>query len=246
MKKIGIVGGIGWPSTVDYYTEICRRSEARHLAENRGGLPATPEMSIESLDLNTAARYLGVDGDEGSWSLFDSYHRVALNRLEAAGADFAVIACNTAHHRYDAIVRGVGIPVIHIGAEAARECARPGARQVLIIGTEVTMLSPEFRKRLAQQGTEADDERGRARVAELIAELQRGGARAAAERIGAIAKSSFARRFTGRPVVCLACTELPLAFPERQARPFFSVDGVTYVDSSAVHIAAAFDFAVSD
>jgi aspartate/glutamate racemase len=42
MKKIGIVGGIGWPSTVDYYSEICRRSEQWHLARNPRAVPSTP------------------------------------------------------------------------------------------------------------------------------------------------------------------------------------------------------------
>src|SRR5229473_360103 len=120
MKKIGIVGGVAWLSTVDYYTEICRRSERWHFERNLPGVPSTPEMSIESLDLNKAVSYRGVDGDEESWSQYDSYFRVALQRLEASGADFAVIASNSPHHRLTSIVRGVGIPVIDIWEVAAK------------------------------------------------------------------------------------------------------------------------------
>ena len=101
MKKIGIVGGVGWPSTVDYYSLICRRSERWHL---------TPEMSIESLDLNKAVSYLGVDGDEESWVRFDDYHRAALRRLGSSGAEFALMASNSPHRRFASIVRGMGIP----------------------------------------------------------------------------------------------------------------------------------------
>ncbi|HEV2668073.1 MAG TPA: hypothetical protein VG324_24365 [Blastocatellia bacterium] len=72
MKKIGIVGGVAWPSTVDYYLEICRRCERWHLARNPQCVPSTPEMSIESLDLNKAVSYLGNDDDEESWSRFIS------------------------------------------------------------------------------------------------------------------------------------------------------------------------------
>lgn len=54
-----------------------------------------PEISIESLDLAKAISYLGSDNDE-SWSRFDNYHRSALQRLEASGVDFALIASNTA------------------------------------------------------------------------------------------------------------------------------------------------------
>jgi aspartate/glutamate racemase len=57
MKKIGIVGGVAWLSTVEYYSEFCRRSEERWLRSGRPGPPATPEMSIESLDLNRAVSW---------------------------------------------------------------------------------------------------------------------------------------------------------------------------------------------
>jgi aspartate racemase len=100
MKKIGIVGGVAWLSTVDYYAEICRRSERWNVERGSPGVPSTPEMSIESLDLNKAVSYLGVDGDEESWSQFDDYHRAALRRLEASGVEFALMASNTPHDRF--------------------------------------------------------------------------------------------------------------------------------------------------
>ncbi|MGB7151126.1 MAG: hypothetical protein WBD45_18350, partial [Terriglobales bacterium] len=61
MKKIGIVGGLAWPSTVDYYSEICRRSERRgeQLAGSPRAVPSMPEMCIDSLDLNKAFSYIG-------------------------------------------------------------------------------------------------------------------------------------------------------------------------------------------
>jgi aspartate racemase len=207
-----------------------------------------PEMSIESLDHSKAISYIGVDGDDDSWRRFDAYHHAALQRLEMSGADFALIASNAPHHRFGAIIRGVGIPVINIWAEAAKECARLEASEVLILGTTLTMRSLEFRKRFAERGVEAagpQSDEARVLIASLIAELQAGKSEGAADRIGRIARASLARQFTDRPVVCLACTELPLAFPERKSHSF-EVDGVTYVNSSAVHISAAVDFAMSE
>src|SRR4029077_11425216 len=137
----------------------------------RAGPPAYPEMTIESLDLNRAVSYLGKDGDEESWRQFDDYHRVALKRLEASGADFALMACNTAHHRFTSIVRGIGIPVINIFDEVEKECARHGAREVLILGTGLTMGSAVFRDAFAKQGIEAsgpDAEAIRTATVELI------------------------------------------------------------------------------
>ncbi|HEV7180730.1 MAG TPA: hypothetical protein VGN11_12730, partial [Candidatus Baltobacteraceae bacterium] len=60
MKKIGIVGGLAWPSTVEYYSELCRRAKR---CDASGGL----EINIESLDLAKSVSYFGVDGDEVSW-----------------------------------------------------------------------------------------------------------------------------------------------------------------------------------
>src|SRR5229473_3750060 len=177
MKKIGIVGGVAWLSTVDYYTEICRRSERWHVARGAPGVPSTPEMSIESLDHNKAVSYLGIDGDEESWSLFDDYHRGALQRLEASGVDFALMASNTPHDRYASIVRGIGILVINIFEVVAKESARIGASEVLIPGTTQTMRSVRFRDEFAKYGIEATgpgDETARTVTGELIAELQLG------------------------------------------------------------------------
>ncbi len=134
MKKIGIVGGTAWLSTVDYYATICELSERHHASRGFASTPPTPEMSIESLDLNRALSYIGTIGDEESWEKFDAYHRDALRRLEASGADFAIIASNTPHHRFGAITSGIRMPVISIFEAVAKECACAGIEQVLVLG----------------------------------------------------------------------------------------------------------------
>lgn len=249
MKKIGIVGGVAWRSTVDYYSELCRRSEQWHMAKKRPGVPSTPEMSIESLDLNKVFSYLGNDENESSWSRFDEYHRAALERLEASGADFALIASNTSHHRLAQIVRGIGIPVLSILDAVAKESARIGAREVLILGTIPTMRSAIFREGFAKYGVAAtgpSDEGARVATMNLIADLQLGKENGAAERLVKIARGSFGGPFKAQPVVCLACTELPLAFPAQKTLGTFDYDGVSYINTSVVHIDAAFDFAVQE
>jgi aspartate racemase len=246
MKKIGIVGGVAWLSTVDYYAGICRRSEQEHADAGRQGIAPMPEMSIESLDLDKALSYLGTEGDECSWSLFDAYHRDALKRLEVIGVDFAVIASNTPHHRFAAIMRDVNIPVIDLFKVVAEEAVSVGATQVLILGTALTMASERLRRAFANKGVDADgpiEHRNRLATIELIAQLQRGVIDGAAERIERIAKTSFPKQCAARPVVCLACTELVLAFPEFKSLSRFKMDGVTYINSSAAHIDAAVSFA---
>ncbi|MGB9032362.1 MAG: amino acid racemase [Acidobacteriaceae bacterium] len=239
MKKIGIVGGVGWRSTVEYYTEICQRANAWHRARKLPGTPSTPEIVIESLDLARALALLGNDRDETSWRRFDEYNRSALLRLEAAGADVALIACNTLHHRFEAIARGVRIPVISILDATAKECARLGARQVLLLGTPLAMRSAKFREAFAKHGVELATPSGevaRGKTNTLIEELQRGRLKGAAVKVGRIVKASWP--FEGDPAVCLACAELPLAFPGLSMQTCFKYAGVTYINTTAAHIDA--------
>jgi aspartate racemase len=248
VKKIGIVGGVAWLSTVDYYAGICRLSEQWHLARNPRATSSTPEMSIESLDVSKAISLFGRDGDEESWAQYDEYHRGALQRIEASGADFALMASNTPHHRFASIVRGIRVPVLSIVDVIAKESARSRVTEVLILGTAVTMRSAGFREGFAKHGISAAgprDDSARGLIVELIAELQLGKIEGAPERIGKVARSCFQGQFDTQPAVCLACTELPLAFPEQKTLPSFSRDGITYLNTVAAHINAAFDLAAN-
>jgi aspartate racemase len=253
MKKIGIVGGIGWRSTVEYYAEICRRCEEAHVARGGTGTAPTPEMAIESLSLEKSFALIGRDDDERSWAEFDEYHRGALKRLEASGAEVALLAANTPHHRMQSIVRGVGIPVVSILDAAAREASRVGARigtrQALILGTALVMQSPQVRKAFARLGLEAAGpahEAERAATLQLIAELQGGHAEGIAERVRSLSRTAFAGQFRGSPMVVLACTELPLAFPEMRSRASFDAGGVVYINTTAAHVDALMEAAAVD
>jgi aspartate racemase len=164
-----------------------------------------------------------------------------------SGADFALMASNTPHHRFEAIVRGIQIPVISMLDAVAKESARMGARQVLLLGTALTMRSPRFREEFAKYGVEAagpHDEAVRAMTVELITDLQFGELAGAAERLGRFAKLSFGHEFRDQPVVCLACTELPLAFETMKTLASFQYDGMLFINASVVHVNAAFNFAV--
>jgi aspartate/glutamate racemase len=68
MKKIGLVGGLAWLSTIEYYSEIHRAVETQFTNTAYLERQSSLEMSIESLDLKTALSYLGSEGDESTWS----------------------------------------------------------------------------------------------------------------------------------------------------------------------------------
>jgi aspartate racemase len=239
MKKIGIVGGLGWHSTVEYYSEICRRADEWHAERNLTGARSTPEIVIESLDVARSVALHGRDGDEVSWQRFDEYHRRAFRRLEMAGAEVAVMASNTPHHRFDEIVRGVGMQTISLLDAAAGECARIGARRALLLGWPLAMRSRRFREAFGKHGVELSgpkDSAAREKTIESIAELERGREKGAAVRLGRIVRASWG--FEEEPVVCIACTRLRLAFPGFRGKPSFKYGGVMYVNTSSAHIAA--------
>ena len=248
MKKIGIVGGMAWTSTVDYYCGICHRCEQRQRTRGPGVLAQMPEIAIESLDLKTAFSYLGNDNNPQSWERFDEYHRAALRRLEASGADFAVIAANSPHHRFDTITQTIEIPVINLLDVVAKAARLVGARKILILGTALAMRSSKFREAFVKRGIDAAgpaDESIRASTAALVTDLQLGKLEGAADKVEKIARACLGGSQLDGSAVYLACTELLLAFPGQKDAGNFEHQGIVYLNSTALHIDAAFDFAVS-
>lgn len=249
MKKIGIAGGVGWRSTVEYYAELCRRAEEWSRARNVPGGPLTPEIAIESLDLNRAIALLGREGVEESWAGFDAYHRAALRRLEMSGAEVALIASNTPHQRFEAITRGIGIPVLSIFDAAAKTAVEIGAARILILGTRSTMASSKLPEAFAAHGIQSAaprDESVRTQIAGLIEGLEAGAGTAVGPLLSEIARDAIGTEFGGDAAVCLACTELPLAFSESRGRASFECGGIRYINTTAAHIDMAFKFAVAE
>ncbi|MBA2673435.1 aspartate/glutamate racemase family protein [Ramlibacter sp.] len=250
-RKLGIVGGVGWAATALYYEQLCRRSERMRRERNVGGVSSTLEMAIESLDLAHAVSLLGKEGDEASWSAFDAYHTDALLRLERCGAQVAVMASNTPHHRLAAIARGVRIAVLDLFALLAARCAAAGVRRALVLGTPTTMGSHVLHGAFAAAGVRSEvpqDARDRAELAALIDGLQKGHVPDAAQRIERLAIGCLGADAASGMVV-LACTELPLAFcaaGTEGAEAAFTHHGVRYLDSALVHVEAALQACCAD
>lgn len=78
----------------------------------------------------------------------------------------------------------------------------------------------------------------------MVADLQHGRNAGASDRLAQIARMSVDSQPVRRPIVCLACTELPLAFDAMKTLPVFECDDIVFINSTIVHIDAAFDFAV--
>ncbi len=128
MKTIGVVGGIGPESTIDYYRSLVSRlRESGHAADSR--------VLIISIDLD---RLLDLAGRDGQGELTE-YLLEAVETLARGGAGIALFAANTPHVVFDGVQRRASIPLVSI-VEAAREAAHAmGLGRVGLLGTRFTM-----------------------------------------------------------------------------------------------------------
>lgn len=244
MKKIGILGGVGWPSTIDYYRAIAAGAAAHWAAQGHTSPLPIPRMTIESVMQAQTRSLRGVPGDEASWAAFDAVFRDALLTLEHTGCDFAVMASNTPHTRLHAIREGVTMPILSIFEATAKVTAQTGAATALVLGTRVTMQSTGYPDSLAKRGVTANKELPGGEIDEMQAmidhDFHTGAGRGAHARL-----LRFCKRHA-RPgaAILLACTELPLAFPDHIDDPVFETEGFLFVNPSAAHVAAALDLAL--
>ncbi len=249
MKKIGILGGLAWPATVEYYKAICQLSQNYHSKFDIPGPAPMPEMCIESVNINYSYNCRGRFGDENSWKDYDNYFNSALKRLEDNGVDFAIISANTPHNRYDSITKGLKIPVLSIFKAVANVCSNLHMDQLLLLGTEPTMNSgmfPQYLKRLGIEAFTPSYMDTKTKVIELISELFEGKCKEGQYRVNQIVCSAYNETSHRKKVVCLACTELPLAFAGKEHLETFEENGVFYLNTTMIHANATFRYAIDD
>ncbi len=240
MKKIGVVGGLAWPSTAEYYRLLCSGANARFRRRGHPEPCPSPPMVIESLDISVTRRARGRPGDEASWAGYDTLFRDAFHRLHQAGAEVGLVASNTPHVRWPAISADCRLTLVSILDATAKAVRNLGARRALVLGTPVTMRSRIYADALARCGIAClpnpDDAVVDALGALIDNELYRGQTEIAHRWL-----LQAAHRFGGGDrgtAVCLACTELPLAFTGHRDDTAFTVDGITFVNTTTAHVEA--------
>lgn len=138
MKIIGLVGGISWVSTMDYYKFI-----NEGINKKLGGLNFL-ECIIYSLNFG--------DIQERSWeNSFELLLNACLS-LKKSGVDAIVLCANTAHLFADDLEDKIKLPIIHIGKETAKAVKQQGLVKVGLLGTKFTMEMEFYRKKLEENG----------------------------------------------------------------------------------------------
>jgi aspartate racemase len=142
MKIMGVIGGVGPESTVDYYKAIIARFRER--------LPDVgyPPVIINSVDLERLRAWM----EAGQYPPVVKYLVQEISRLDAAGADFGLLSANSPHIVFDEIRELSPIPLISI-VEATRNAAQQsGLTRLALIGTRFTMQGGFYTKTFAQSG----------------------------------------------------------------------------------------------
>ncbi len=229
MKVIGIVGGISWVSTIDYYRAINIGINER-LGENNAA-----ELVIYSVNYNNIIR------NNSSGNLEATYKMMldASTNLKNCGANAIVLAANTMHLFAERIEETLNLPVIHIAKATAKEIEKKGLKKVGLLGTKFTMEMDFFKDKLKESGIEdiipGEDDREFIHKT-IFEELGKG-----------ILKTETKARYlsiiqelhnSGAEGVILGCTEIPLLIKQSDSQtPLF--------DTTLIHSKAAVDFILS-
>ena len=138
MKRIGLIGGMSWESSAEYY-----RLVNEGVKEKLGGLHSADCVMV-SVDFDE----IEVLQRESRWVEAAERMVAAARALEAAGADFVLLCTNTMHKTADAIQSGISIPFIHIADPTAARIKMAGLDTVGLLGTRFTMEEDFYTSRL--------------------------------------------------------------------------------------------------
>ena len=208
MKKIGLIGGLSWVSTAEYYRRLNQLTQ-----EELGGV-SSARIVLESIDRQAYVDAVIERGDEEAAcaQLLD-----AAKALERAGADFILLTANDVHRFVPQIAPQLGIPILHIAEPTAEAIRARGLKKVALLGVRKTMEGDFYPDIFTGHDIETiiPDEDERATIHgliydELVHDIFTDKTRA---RFLAIIDALASRGAEG---VVLACTEIPLLLSAEQ------------------------------
>ncbi len=228
-KRIGILGGMSPESTAEYYRHIT------HTYTDRFGDFSFPEIIIYSVNFQPYVDW----PKEDRWDLVAEGLSQAAQSLEAAGADFIIIATNTMHLVFDEVQANVNVPMLSLLDAVGETILARRLKTVGLLGTRFTMEKTFYHQALARKGIsvlvpEADQ---RTYVDNVIYNELTAGQIKDDSRSGLV---TIINRLAEREAegVVLGCTEIPLLVSEDDVE-------VPLLDTTAIHAEAALDYALA-
>ena len=231
LKTIGIMGGMGPAATVDLMSRIISMTDA---ASDQEHIPMVVDSDTGIPDRTEAI--LG-RGESPVPKMIAS-----AKRLEAAGADFIVIACHAAHYYVPEIKDSIGIPIIDMPEEVAKLLKMKGVNKAAVLATDGTVRSGLYGAALERFGIQAvypDDEQQKTVMSLVYGFVKKGYTDPAdfprEEITGIIGDLSS----QGAEALLLASTELPIAFSIMGLRSSAFIDPTVVLAKSAIRTAGA-------
>ncbi|QOG01718.1 aspartate/glutamate racemase family protein [Flavobacterium sp. MDT1-60] len=230
MRKIGLIGGISWVSTADYYKLI-----NEGINEKMGGLNFS-ECLIYSFNYSDIKK----NNEANDWDSTFKMLFKGCEFLKAGGAEAIVLCANTMHLIADKLEEAIGLPLIHIATATAVEIQKQEIKKVGLLGTKFTMELDFFTDKLKDKGIEAiipENQEDKDFIhTTIFEELGRGLVTAETKkRYLEIANQLIEKGAQG---IILGCTEIPLVIkPEDLSVPIF--------DTALIHSNAAVEFQLS-
>jgi aspartate racemase len=229
MKKIGLVGGISWTSTVDYYRYI-----NEGVNEKLGGLNFA-ECMIYSVNFDDFQRFNAAYDWDATFELLVG----AAENLKKGGAEAIVLGANTAHIVSDRIAERVNLPLIDITTAVADAIHQKGLKKVGLLGTTYTMELDFYKDKLISSGIEPiipESQEDRDYIEDTLRnELGRGFLNPETKKQYLAIIQQLVDK--GAEGIILGCTEIPLLIHQEDiAIPVF--------DTTKIHAEAAVAFAV--
>jgi aspartate racemase len=142
MKTIGLIGGLTWYSTLDYY-----RLLNELMNEKLGGVHSA-KIILHSVDFAE----IKILTEQQDWKSIAEIICKAAKGVETAGADCLMIGANTMHNIANEVQAAINIPVIHIAEATADAIKARALKKVALLGTKYTMQLPFYAEKLSQQG----------------------------------------------------------------------------------------------
>lgn len=230
MRTIGLIGGMSWESSAEYYRLI------NQLVRDRLGPLRSAQLLMYSVDFGPVEQAQHA----GRWNDAAAILVDAARKLEAGGAECVLLCTNTMHKVADQIQQAIGIPFLHIADPAGQAAVDAGMIDVGLLGTAFTMEQDFLKRRLEARGLRVmvPDAEARQAVHRIIYEELCVGIISEASRTiyQRVIQALTAR---GAQAIILGCTEIGLLIkPEHSALPL--------LDTTELHARAAVAFALGD
>jgi len=229
MKTIGVIGGMSWESSAEYYRLLNRYAKVRLGGHHNA---SSLMLTVDFADVEALQR-------EGAWDALGVRMAAAAAQLERGGAQIVMLATNTMHRVAASIESAISIPFLHIADPTGTALKTAGVTRAGLLGTRYTMEQDFYAGRLRERhGIEAvvPDESDRADVHRIIYdELCHGIVKAESRRVYQRVIEELKAR--GAQAVILGCTEITLLIgPNDSVLPVF--------DTTTLHARAAVDWAI--